>query len=80
MMNDLERFVKRLVERLEARDPTGLYRPVNIGDLRTSIMPYRLNRSALELSSHEDYELLVLRLVAEEGGLSKTNPPEAAAR
>jgi hypothetical protein len=80
MMNDLERFVKRLVERLEARDPTGLYRPVNIGDLRASIMPYRLNRSALELSSHEDYELLVLRLVAEEGGFARTNPPESAAR
>ena len=80
MMNDLERFVKRLVERLEARDPTGLYRPVNIGDLRASIMPYRLNRSALELSSHEDYELLVLRLVAEEGGYARTNPAESAAR
>ena len=80
MMTDLERFVKRLVERLEARDPTSLYRPVNVGDLRASIMPYRLNRSALELSSHEEYELLVLRLVAEEGGFARTNPAESAAR
>ncbi len=80
MMTDLERFVKRLVERLEARDPTGLYRPVNVGDLRASIMPYRLNRSALELSSHEEYELLVLRLVAEESGFARTNPAESAAR
>ena len=79
-MTDLERFVGRLVELLEARDPTGRFHPINIAELRTSIMPYRLNRSALGLSSHEDYELLVLRLVAEEGGFARTNPPESAAR
>ena len=77
-MPDLERFARRLVERLESRDPTGRYRPINVGELRNTIMPYRLNRSALALSSHEDYELLVLRLVAEEGGWVRTNPPASA--
>ena len=79
-MTDLERFARRLVERLQARDPTGRHRPVNIAELRTTIMPYRMNRSALGLSSHEDYELLILRLVAEEGGFTRTNPPESAIR
>ena len=79
-MTDLERFASRLVERLEARDPTGLHRPINIAELRATILPYRLNRSALGLSSQEDYELLILRLVAEEGGFARTNPPESAAR
>ena len=79
-MTDLERFARRLVERLEARDPTGLHRPINIAELRATILPYRLNRSALGLSSQEDYELLILRLVAEEGGFVRTNPPESATR
>ncbi len=79
-MTDLERFARRLVERLQARDPTGRHRPVNIAELRTTIMPYRMNRAALGLSSHEDYELLILRLVAEEGGFAQTNPPESAIR
>ena len=79
-MTDLERFARRLVERLEARDPTGRHRPINIAELRATILPYRLNRSALGLSSQEDYELLILRLVAEEGGFARTNPPESAAR
>jgi len=77
-MTDLESFVKRLIEVLEARDPIGVHRPFSVADLRNTILPYRLNRAALGLSNADDYELLVLRLVAEEGGFARTNPPEAA--
>jgi len=76
----LERLIRQLVAVLESRDPSGLHRPVPIADLRQRVLPYRLHRPALGLSNSEDYELLVLRLVAEEDGWVRTFPPEAAER
>ena len=79
-MTDLARFVKRLVEVLEARDPAGVHRPLSVADLRGTIFPYRTQRSSLGLTSAEDYDLLVLRLVSEEEDFVWTYPPESAAR
>ena len=79
-MTELERLVRRLVSVLESRDPDGLHRPIAVAELRESVVPYRVHRAALGISSAEDYELLVLRLVAEEGEFVRTNPPAAAAR
>jgi predicted RNA-binding Zn-ribbon protein involved in translation (DUF1610 family) len=76
----LERLIRQLVTVLESRDPSGLHRPVPVADLRRQVLPYRVHRPALGLSSSEDYELLVLRLVAEEDGWVRTFPPEAAER
>ena len=77
-MNDLERFLARLIETLRARDADGLHRPLAVEALRNNVLPYRLHRAAIGLTSIEDYDLLVLRLVAEEDGLVRTFPPEAA--
>lgn len=77
-MTDLERLVARLIEVLRNRDATSLHRPLTIAELRSTVLPYRLHRSAIGLSSAEDYDLLVLRLVAEEDGWVRTFPPEAA--
>ncbi len=79
-MTDLERFVKRLLETLKARHPAGAQRPFTVAELRGAVLPYRMHRSALGLSSSEDYELLVFRLMAEEGGFARTTPPDAAKR
>ncbi len=79
-MTDLARFVKRLVEVLEARDPAGVHRPLSVADLRGTIFPYRTQRSSLGLTSAEDYDLLVLRLVSEEDDFVRTYPPESAAQ
>jgi len=79
-MTDLERFVKRLLETLKARHPAGAQRPFTVAELRGAVLPYRMHRSALGLSSSEDYELLVFRLMAEEGGFARTTPPDAAER
>lgn len=79
-MTDLERFVKRLLETLKARHPAGAQRPFTVAELRGAVLPYRMHRSALGLSSSEDYELLVFRLMAEEGGFARTTPPDAADR
>ncbi len=79
-MTDLERFFRRLVANLAATDPARLHRPIPLDDIRAAIVPYRTNRRALPLDSSEDYELVLLRLCAGEGGCVRTEPEEARAR
>ena len=79
-MTELERFFRRLVANLAGSDPARLHRPIPLEDIHESIVPYRSNRRALLLESSEDYELVVLRLCAGEGGLVRTEPEEARAR
>ena len=78
-MDELTRFARTLVERLGAR-PEGVHRPVSVAALRREILPYRAERRALGLTSVEDYETILLRLVAEERGLVRTIPAAAAER
>jgi hypothetical protein len=73
-VNDLERFFRQIVRNLAATDPARLHRPLPLNDLRDSIVPYRANRRALELESSEDYELVLMRLCAGEGGFARTEP------
>jgi predicted RNA-binding Zn-ribbon protein involved in translation (DUF1610 family) len=79
-VTELERFFRRLVANLAGSDPARLHRPIPLEDILESIVPYRSNRRALLLESSEDYELVVLRLCAGEGGLVRTEPEEARAR
>jgi double zinc ribbon protein len=78
-MTDLERFFRQIVRNLAATDPARLHRPLPLTDLRDSIVPYRANRRALELESSEDYELVLMRLCAGEGGFARTEPDEVRA-
>jgi Double zinc ribbon len=75
-VNDLERFFTQLVRNVAADDRTRLGKPLLLGEIRNSIVPYRANRRALELESSEDYELVLMRLCAGEGGLARTGPDE----
>jgi double zinc ribbon protein len=79
-VTELERFFRRLVANLAGSDPARLHRPIPLEDILQSIVPYRSNRRALLLESSEDYELVVLRLCAGEGGLVRTEPEEVRAR
>jgi Double zinc ribbon len=67
-MTDLERLFRRLVDNLIAIDPARLHRPLALDDLLESVIPYRTTRRALAIDSAEDYDTLVLRLCAGEGG------------
>ena len=78
-MDELTRFTRLLVERLAAR-PDGVHRPVSVAEIRKTVLTYRGQRRALGLDSVEDYETVLLRLVAEERGYVKTQPATAAAR
>jgi double zinc ribbon protein len=76
-VSDLERFFTQLVRNLAALNPARLRQPLTLAEIRESIIPYRANRKALELDSSEDYELIVMRLCAGEGGFAITEPEEA---
>lgn len=78
-MDELTRFARQLVERLATR-PEGIQRPVSVAEVRKTLLPYRAQRRALGLESVEDYETVLLRLVAEERGYVKTSPAAAAER
>ena len=79
-MTEVERFMRRFVEVLQARVPDRIHAPLTVGELRSTIMPYRGNRSAVGVASAEDYDSILLRIVAEEGGFVRTLPPESAHR
>lgn len=76
-MTELERFAVLVLMELRA---SGL-RPESALDVATLLdrtVPYKVARRILPLASVEDYELLALRLIAEEGRLVMTAPTEAA--
>ena len=78
-MDELTRFARRLVEQLSA-SKEGVHRAVTIGQVREKILPYRTHRRALMLESVEDYETVLLRLIAGERGFVRTLPATAARR
>ena len=79
-MHDLDRFFHQLVAALAAGDPARLNHPVSVREIRDSILPYRTSRRELGVDSVEDYDLLLLRLAAGEGGFGRTTPEDARAR
>jgi hypothetical protein len=79
-MPDLDRLFHQLVTTLAAADPGSLNRPVSLHDIRQSVLPYRTSRRAVGVDSVEEYDLLLLRLAAGEGGFARTSPEDARAR
>lgn len=78
-MEDLSRFFGQMVRNLAATDPARLRRPLPLGEIRETILPYRANRRALRLETSEDYELVLIRLCAGEGGFARTEPDDVHA-
>src|SRR5215210_2216092 len=75
-MTDLERLYHQLVKNLASTDPARLHQPLPLSDIRATILPYRANRRVLQLESSEDYELVLMRLCAGEGGFARIEPEE----
>ena len=77
-MTDLERFAAVLLaEWLQEGRHHG--DTIAVGSLLDRTLPYRTARKLLGIDVSEDYEMLVLRLIAEEDGLVHTEPAAAAA-
>jgi hypothetical protein len=79
-MTDLERLFRRLVDNLIAIDPARLHRSMPLSDLYESVIPYRTNRRSLSIDTAEDYDFLLLRLCAGEGGFLRMLSPDVAER
>lgn len=75
-MEDLSRFFRQIVSNLAATDPARIGSPLPLGEIRRIILPYRANRRALQLETSEDYELVLIRLCAGEGGFARTAPDD----
>ena len=73
-MTDLERFFRRIVSNLAAIDPRRLQEPLPLAEIPVAIVPYRANRRALQVDTSEEYEMVLLRLCAGEGGYVRTDP------
>lgn len=67
-MDELDRLFRRLVENIRAGYPEYLSRPFEVSELYQTLIPYRLNRRELGIETNQEYELLLLRLLAGERG------------
>src|SRR5918992_3897347 len=67
-MDDLDRILHRLVQRIRAEYPEYMNRPFEVSELYQNIVPYRHHRRELGIETNQDYELALLRLLAGERG------------
>lgn len=71
-MDELDRLFGLLVEAL-ARE-TRIAVPFPAADVYERLVPYRSNRAHLNVATHQDYEMAVLRLLAGERGYVQLEP------
>ncbi len=75
--DELDRLFRRLVRNLADLDPSRVHGPVEVAEIAESLVPYRTHRASLQIDTHEDYEMAVLRLLAGERGYAFVEPAEA---
>lgn len=63
-MDDLERVFRHLVATITSQFPKYLNQPFAVSELYQDILPYRHHRRALGLATNQDYELVLLQLLA----------------
>ena len=74
MTDELDRLFELLVREL-AQD-ARLAVPFPAAEIYERLVPYRSNRSQLNVATHQDYEMTVLRLLAGERGYVGVEPEE----
>jgi hypothetical protein len=76
MADELDRLFGRLVEALAEAGPGRLAVPFATAELYERLVPYRSNRAKLNVATHQDYEMTVLRLLAGERGYARLEPAD----
>lgn len=76
-MTELERFAAALLTESESEGARA-EASMTVGALLDRTFPYATAKRILGIETAEDYETLLLRLIAEEGGMTITTPGEAA--
>src|SRR2546427_4212477 len=76
MTDELDRLFGRLVQALAETGPGRLAVPFASAELYERLVPYRSNRAKLNVATHQDYEMTVLRLLAGERGYARLEPTD----
>lgn len=76
-MTELDRLAAALLAEWRSGGRTG-GGPIGVGAILDNLLPYRVARRSLGIDASEDYEALVMRLLAEEQQLVDVTPPDAA--
>lgn len=76
-MTELERLTAAVAAQWRA-DGGADGEPIAVSALLDRVLPYRVARRLLGIDVSEDYEALVLRLLAEEEGLVRVDPADAS--
>jgi hypothetical protein len=63
-MDALDHTFRHLVHTIQARYPAYLTQPFEVAELYQNILPYRHHRRELGLDTNQDYELVLLQLLA----------------
>ena len=63
-MDDVDRMYRHLVRTIRATSPQLLTQPFQVGDIYTTILPYRLHRRDLGVETNQDYEMALLELLS----------------
>lgn len=74
--DELDRLFHRLVANLSDLDPPRLQRPFAVSELYENLVPYRTHRKQLRIDTKQDYEMVLLRLLAGERGYAAVEPEE----
>lgn len=73
-MDDLDRLVRRLVQNVRNGFPEYLSHPVEVSELYQTLIPYRHNRTELEIETNQDYEAALCQLLSGERGYAAGDP------
>jgi len=74
-MDDLDRLVRRLVQNVRNSYPQYLSQPVEVSELYQTLIPYRHNRTELEIETNQDYEAALCQLLSGERGYVTGDAP-----
>jgi hypothetical protein len=77
LTDELDRLFRALIRNLADLDPSRVHGPVEVAELHERLVPYRTHRTQLQIDTHEDYEMAVLRLLTGERGYAFVEPAEA---
>jgi hypothetical protein len=65
-MDSLDRMYRHLVRTIRSRFPQYLTQPFDVGELSSTVLPYRFHRRELGLETNEDYEITLTELLSGE--------------